>query len=159
MAAHSPFTRSEGNSMSLSPEVKAAVDEIHRDRDLIASMKAADKVRDQQLADIQAKLDAATNHMSDEDRQALIDAVSDARDANPALSSAVTANVDGSPSGEPASAPAASQPAADPSVIAGPSTADGGPAAPLMPTSAFDPGAGTRAAPADAWPAAAAPGH
>jgi len=104
--------------MTISPEVQTAVDEIRKDRDLIASMRKADDLRDQQLADLRAQV-AAHPSLSDEDKKALTDAVSDAQDLNHSLEGPVVANTQ----------PAPPIPAAPPAA----------PSIPLMPTSAFDP--------------------
>lgn len=139
--------------MSISPEVQKAVDEIHREKDINAALKKASTVRDRQIADLQAKIDSAQS-LSDDDRKALNDAVADAQDVNGDLETAVPANT------EPAAAngvsaggaPVQTGPgstAGDAGEINGPSTADGGPGAPLMPTSSFDPSPGTAAPPSD----------
>jgi len=81
-------------------------------------MRKADDLRDQQLADLKAQV-AAHPTLSDEDKKALTDAVSDAQDLNHSLEGPVVANTQ-------TTAPIAAAPPAAPSV-------------PLMPTSAFDP--------------------
>lgn len=128
--------------MTVSPEVKAAVEQIRKDKDLIASMREADKVRDKQLADLQAKL-ADHPSLSDEDKQALQAAVDDMRSTNDELGDAVPANTErAQTAGGPAGAIVAPAPLernpdaerADPL----PGTGQNG-TVPLMPNSAFDP--------------------
>lgn len=134
--------------MSLSPEVKAAIEKIRQDSDLIASMRKADEIRDKQLADLQAQVDAlkAQSHVSDEDRQALADALADARDTHDELAAAVPANTDdkSAGAGSTRSTPTGA------GAIDGPSASDGGAQVPLMPNSSFDPAGGAAPPPAAA---------
>jgi hypothetical protein len=110
--------------MTVSKEVQDAVDKVRAMKDYIAADKAADKIRDQQLADatakqaaaetalaaVQAKLDAipVKQELSQEDKDALqhafddaseaqskaSDAQSDANDVHDALKDAVPANTE-----------------------------------------------------------------
>lgn len=134
--------------MSLSPEVKAAIEKIRQDNDLIASMREANKIRDKQLADLQAQVDAfkAQSHISDDDRQALADALADVRDTHDELTVAVPANTEnkGDVGNSGRSTPA------DGGQIDGPSASDGGAPVPLMPNSSFDPAGGVAPPPAAA---------
>lgn len=127
--------------MAVSREVQSAVDQIHKDKDLISSMRKAKELRDQQYADLQAQIDAKQS-LSDEDRKALTDAVSEMQDADAAASKAVPANVDqskvgnGAASGQ-AGAQVGGNEGRDGS--AEPINSPTGQPVPLMPNSAFDP--------------------
>lgn len=156
--------------MTVSKEVQAAVDKIRRQSDLIASMRAADDVRDKQLADLQAKV-AEHPSLSDEDKAALQGAVDDIRATNDALGAAVPANTD-SPAAtpdNPKNAPIApvgddnhpTEPLTSGDVLDrnGPANHPAGGTVAPMPTSAFDPAAGVSVGDAQrAVPAIETPG-
>jgi hypothetical protein len=138
--------------MSVSPEVKKAVDKIREERDALAAANKANDLQGQQLADLRNQIEALQpGRLSDEDKQALLDAVNDAEQTNDALADAVPANVDTSaPSGSTQAqgtqgGPVAATPppddasAARPDPIAG--TGMSG-TVPLMPNSSFDPSGG-----------------
>lgn len=156
--------------MTISPEVKMAVDEIHRDRDALSAAQKANSLQASQIADSQGQIADLKNqiaalqpgHLSDEDKQALLDAVngagetlSAAAETNDKLADAVPANVDTSsaPTGAQAGGPVAPTPppndpsAARPDPIAG--TGQNG-TVPLMPNMAFDPTGGVNHGPGDA---------
>jgi hypothetical protein len=78
----------------LSKEVQAAVDEIHRERDVIVALRKADEVRDQQLADLRNQVEGlkSKSAISDEDSKALLDAIADSQGTNRDLAAAVPAN-------------------------------------------------------------------
>lgn len=152
------------NPMAVSKEVQAAVDQIRRDKDLIASMREADKVRDKQLADLQAKFEDHPS-LSDEDKAALTGAVDDIRSTNDELGTAVPANTDGQASAAPAAAgtvapvdhpdhPTEAPTSGDVLNANGPANHPAGGSAPLMPTSAFDPAGGVKPGPVEAGQAA-----
>lgn len=130
--------------MTISPAVAKAVDQIRKDKDLIASMRKADDLRDKQLAELQAKVADLTDEskLSDEDRKALTDAVDEMRDTHEELATAVPANTepvasDASQGGPVAPTPLEYNPDADrPDPL--PGTGQNG-SVPLMPNSAFDP--------------------
>lgn len=139
--------------MSVSKEVQLAVDEIHRERNALAAAAKANELQASQIADLNAKIAALPVGvvLSDEDKQALLDAVNDVDETNDALATAVPANVD--PSAQPAAGPvAATPPPSDPAAprpdpLAG--TGMSG-SVPLMPNSAFDPAGGVSHGPGDA---------
>lgn len=152
--------------MPVSKEVKAAVDQIRKDKDVISSMRKADDVRDQQLADLKAQL-ADHPSLSDEDKKALTDAVGDIQGTNDELGGAVTANTSPDDAG---SAPNVSgqvapvghddhptEPPTSGDVLSvnGPANHPAGGSAPLMPTSAFDPSPGMASGASDGQPAQA----
>lgn len=129
----------------ISPEVKMAVDEIHRERNALAAAAKANELQAAQIADLNAKIAALPvgTPLSEDDKKALLDAVNEAGDTSDALAVAVPANVDGAltVTGAPtAPTPPPSDPDAPrPDPIAG--TGQSG-TVPLMPNSAFDPSAG-----------------
>lgn len=162
---HRELKQLELIAMALSKEVQTALDEIKRNKSLADSTAAADKLRDQKIKDQQAAIDdlnakiaaiPVNQEMSQEDKDALTQGVADLKASgdelvaiNSQLQTAVPANTPGPDApAAPVAAGNPGQPAAPASAsggIDGPSTADGGPAAPLMPTSAFDPAGGTKA--------------
>lgn len=147
--------------MSVSPEVKLAVDEIHRERDALVAAAKANALQASQIADLNAKIAALPvgNPLSAEDKKALLDAVNHVGETTDALAVAVPANVDTSvPPAPPAVPPAAlpSDPLAPrPDPIAGTGQ---GVVVPLMPNSSFDPTAGGAVAAGQARPIATAGG-
>lgn len=131
--------------MSISPSVKAAVDKIHEERDALAAAQKANELTNSQLQDLRSQVQALQpGHLSDEDKQALLDAVNEAGETNSQLSDAVPANVDTSAPAQAGGIIAPTPPpddasAARPDPIAG--TGMSG-SVPLMPNSAFDPAGG-----------------
>lgn len=152
--------------MTISHEVKLAVDEIHRDRDALSAAQKANSLQASQIADSQGQISDLKNqiaalqpgHLSDEDKEALLDAVNGvgetigaAAETNDKLADAVPANVSAPPAA-PAGPIAATPPPSDPSAprpdpIAG--TGQNG-TVPLMPNMAFDPTGGVNHGPGDA---------
>lgn len=136
--------------MTISPEVKMAVDEIHRERNALAAAYKANELQASQLADLKGQIEAA-HSLSDEDRRALLDAVNEAGETSDALAVAVPANVDGAMTVS--AAPTAATPPPDdptaprPDPIAGTGLSG---TVPLMPNSAFDPAGGVKTPVADA---------
>jgi hypothetical protein len=146
--------------MTVSREVQMAVDEIRRERDALAAAKKANELQAQQLADLRSQVSALSTDrpLSDEDKQALLDAINDAHQTNSALADAVPENTEGSPAqssgGQTGGFVAAEPPehnpdAPRPDPIAG--TGKNG-SVPLMPNMAFDPSAGSRPAGASGQP-------
>jgi hypothetical protein len=131
--------------MSVSPEVKAAVDEIRREHDALRAAAKANDLQASQIADLKTQIQALKpgSTLSDEDKQALLDAINGVGETNTELATAVPANVDASaPAGAPVAplTPLPDDPlAARPDPIAG--TGQSG-TVPLMPNSAFDPSGG-----------------
>lgn len=134
----------------VSKEVKLAVDEIHRERNALAAAAKANELQAVQISELNAKIAALPVGvvLSDEDKQALLDAVHGVDETNDALASAVPANVD--TSAQPAGAPAqggiipATPPPNDPTAARPdpiPGTGMSG-SVPLMPNSSFDPSGG-----------------
>lgn len=137
--------------MSISPEVKLAVDEIHRERNALAAAAKANELQAAQIADLGAQISALKvgTTLSEDDKKALLDAVNDVGETNSELAAAVPANVDVSavPAPQAQPVPPPNDPDAPrPDPI--PGTGQNG-AVPLMPNSAFDPGAGSAAGPTD----------
>lgn len=151
--------------MTVSREVHLAVDEIHRDRDALSAAQKANSLQASQIADSQGQISDLKNqiaalqpgHLSDEDKQALLDAVNgvgetigEAAETNDRLADAVPANVAASPADAgpvPATPPPNDADAPRPDPIAG--TGQNG-TVPLMPNSAFDPAGGVNHGPGDA---------
>lgn len=139
--------------MTVSPEVKQAVDEIRREHDALRAAAKANDLQASQIADLKAQVQALQpgTKLSEEDKQALLDAINGVGETSDELASAVPANVDTSTQG--AAAPAEPVPppndplAARPDPIAG--TGQNG-AVPLMPNMAFDPAGGVNHGPGDA---------
>lgn len=136
--------------MGVSREVQMAVDEIRRERDALAAARKASDLQASQLADLKAKISAlSTEHpLSDDDKQALLDAVNEAHETAGELKQAVPENTDGGqaqssqaqPGGLVAPTPPEHNPDAPrPDPIAG--TGMNG-SVPLMPNMAFDPTGG-----------------
>lgn len=138
--------------MTVSTEVKMAVDKIHEERDALAAAKKANELTNSQLQDLRSQVQALQpGHLSDEDKQALLDAVNEAGETNAQLADAVPANVAtsaGAQAGVIAPTPPPDDPAAPrPDPLAG--TGMSG-SVPLMPNSSFDPTGGVDHGPGDA---------
>lgn len=137
--------------MSLSPEVQSAVDEIRRNKSLTQSLMDANKLLGQKIADLQAKVDAipAEEHLSQEDKDALLAEVAELDALNDQLESTTKDNTktDDAPApvagvippvdtdGHPTEAPTSG----DVLAVNGPANNPAGGTAPLMPTMAFNP--------------------
>lgn len=148
--------------MGVSREVQMAVDEIRRERDALAAAKKANELQAQQLADLKSQVSQLQTDrpLSDEDKQALLDAINEAHETNSELKQAVPENTDGNKAQSgggaqaggfiPPEPPEHNPEAPRPDPIAG--TGKNG-SVPLMPNMAFDPtGGGPRPAGAGGQP-------
>lgn len=137
--------------MSVSKEVQLAVDEIHRERNALAAAAKANELQGSQIADLESQIEALQpGHLSDEDKQALLNAVNEASDTNSQIATAVPANVATAPASAgpvPPTPPDHNPDAPRPDPIAG--TGQNG-TVPLMPNMAFDPAGGVNHGPGDA---------
>lgn len=88
----SRFTEQE--LQMIDQEVQTALDKIRQTQSLAQSIVAADKLRDQQIADLKAQIAAIPvgTALSAEDKAALVDTANAIDDVNAALASAIPAN-------------------------------------------------------------------
>src|ERR1700753_395899 len=87
----------ETTQMALSKEVQDALDRIAQNKSLADSLAAADKLRDQQIADLKKQIAdlPVGQSLSQEDHDALVKAASDLDNTNSELQSAIPANTNG----------------------------------------------------------------
>lgn len=126
----------------ISPEVKLAVDEIHRERDALRAAAKANDLLAGQLLDLRHQVSVLQvgAPLSDDDKKALLDAINEAGETSDKLAVAVPANVAPVDALPAAPTPPPNDPsAARPDPIAG--TGQNG-TVPLMPNMAFDPSGG-----------------
>jgi hypothetical protein len=145
--------------MPLSPQVRAAVDEIRRSQSLIQSLEAERDLWKSQAEDARNKMQemASKQELSAEDRQELEAAVASLDELNDRLEGAAQANTKPEPAAV-SSDQKAAKTAQEEAEERGRQHAEGSKPvepvqAPLMPTLAFDPSGGNQAPPGDGQPA------
>lgn len=106
---------SQEQQAMIDQEVQTALDKIRQTQSLAQSIVQADKLRDQQIADLKAQIAAIPvgTALSAEDKAALVDTANAIDDVNAALASAIPANTGSSSSGQTAS-PAETNPDGSP---------------------------------------------